>query len=68
MPLQQPSHEDLKALLKKYSLKRQHAADLLHVTIHAVDSWCAPTTSTKARPIPLGMWELLLMKLGEIKY
>jgi hypothetical protein len=62
--LQQPSSEDLKALLKQHGVTRQQAADMLYVSIHTMDSWCTPSSSKKHNDMPLSSWELLLLKLS----
>jgi hypothetical protein len=58
----QPTPEDVKDFLREAGLTRMQAAELLMVSIHTVDSWTAPKTSIKSRVIPLGFWELLLLK------
>ena len=63
--LEVPTHEDLKALLKVSEITRQEACGFLYVSIHTMDSWCAPDTSKKHNDMPLAMWELLLLKLNE---
>lgn len=58
------THEHIKALLAEHKLTRAQAATMLDVSVHTVDSWTAPPSSSKHRDIPLASWEMLLLKLN----
>jgi DNA-binding transcriptional regulator YiaG len=58
------THEDIKHLFSHHEITRAEAAELLDVSVHTVDSWTAPPSSTKHRAIPLACWEMLLLKLN----
>jgi hypothetical protein len=53
-------------MLKKHGITtREQAAALVHTSARAWLNWCAPVDSPKHRQMPLAVWELLLIKLGE---
>ena len=55
---------ELKALIAGHELTRQEAADLLAVSIHTVDSWLKPPSSTSHNRVSAQTVELLRLKLG----
>lgn len=62
-PIEPPTAQELRDLLKKHSLVRHEAATLLHVSTSALNKWTA--TGREHRQIPLAIYELLLLKLDE---
>lgn len=58
-----PTGEQLKALLRRYSVTRETAARLIHATPSQFNDWCLPADSNSYRPMPEASWELLKIKL-----
>ncbi len=65
-PIEQPTPDQIRAVLKKHSITREQAAGLLHVSLRAMHNWLAPKDTANHRAMPVAAWELLLIKLGEI--
>jgi transcriptional regulator with XRE-family HTH domain len=63
--IEQPSPEELRILFKESGLKRREIAEALHVSGNAVEKWTLASDSQSHRRIPLGLYELLLIKLGK---
>lgn len=63
--IEQPAPGEIRALLKKHGVTREHAAGLVHASLRAFHNWCAPVDGTNHREMPKAAWELLLLKLGE---
>jgi hypothetical protein len=64
--LEIPEPDDINALIAKHGISHQQAAGLVHVSYRTWRNWCAPVGSNTHRDMPIGAWELLLIKLGEI--
>lgn len=64
-PIEQPSAIELRELLKRHSLARHQAAQLLRVSTSAWNKWTATEEKSEHRKIPIAIYELLLLKLGE---
>ncbi len=62
--IKQPTPEELRVLFKESGLKRQEIAEILHVSGNAVEKWTLTSDSKSHRRIPLGLYELFLIKLG----
>jgi hypothetical protein len=52
-------------LLKQYTISHEEAADLLHLSVSAIDAWCKPATSKSSNPTPAWALELLRFKIAE---
>ena len=63
--MNQPSPEEIRALLKKHGISREEAAALVHASLRAWNNWIAPIGGVNHRQMPLAAWDLLLIKLGE---
>lgn len=63
--LEQPTAEEIKNIIRDAELSRVDAAELMHTTKHTLNKWTLPEESQTHRPINLGAWELLLLKLGK---
>lgn len=61
----QPSATELRELLKKHSLARHEVAALLSVSTSAWNKWTTMEDKPEHRKIPVAIYELLLLKLGE---
>lgn len=59
--LTQPLSTDIIELRKKHKINRKDVAEMLYVDRRTVAFW-----ESGERKIPLGLWELLNLKLGEI--
>jgi DNA-binding transcriptional regulator YiaG len=55
--------EDFLSMLERYDLTRDKAAELLHVSVSAVEAWCKPETSKSSNPVPMWAIELLTFKM-----
>jgi hypothetical protein len=64
-PIEQPTALQLRELLKRHSLARHEAAELLYVTASAWHKWSASEEKPEHRNIPRAIYELLLLKLDE---
>lgn len=64
-PIKQPTALELRELLKRHSLARHEAAKLLEVSTSAWHKWTATEEKPEHRDIPIAIYELLLLKLGE---
>ncbi|MEH6652338.1 MAG: helix-turn-helix transcriptional regulator [Motiliproteus sp.] len=64
-PITQPTPDEIKDAIKEAGLSRTEAAELMHTTKHTLNKWTLPDDSKTHRPINLGAWELLLLKLGQ---
>lgn len=67
-PIEQPTPQELRDLLKRHSLARHEAAHLLHVSTSAWHKWTTKEDEGgkgEHRKIPKAIYELLLLKLGE---
>jgi DNA-binding transcriptional regulator YiaG len=56
--------EHFLGMLQRYKLTREKAAELLHVSVSAVDAWCKPETSRSSNPVPMWAIELLAFKMN----
>lgn len=65
MDIKQPTPEQLRETIKRHGLTRADACKLVHVSLKAWHNWSAPETSQNHRSIPLPVWELLLLRLGD---
>jgi len=63
--IEQPTPETVKDTIRDAGLSRAEAAELMHTTKHTLNKWTLPEDSQTHRPINLGAWELLLLKLGK---
>ena len=61
----QPTPEELRELFTESGLKRKEIAEALHVSGNAVEKWTLAIDSPSHRRIPLGLYELLIIKLGK---
>lgn len=59
--LNPPLPTDIIELRKKYKLNRKDVAEMLYVDRRTVGFW-----ESGERTIPLGLWELLNLKVGEM--
>ncbi len=59
----QTTNKKLMRLIKKHELTAQEIADLLYVSLSAVEHWKTPDTSVSHRVMPQAMLELLEIKL-----
>lgn len=64
-PIEQPTAQELRDLLKKHSLARHEVATLLSVSTSAWHKWTTMEDKEEHRKIPKAIYELLLLKLGE---
>jgi hypothetical protein len=64
-PIEQPTAQQLRDLLKKHSLARHEVATLLNVSTSAWHKWTTMEDKEEHRKIPKAIYELLLLKLGE---
>lgn len=67
MKLKPPTGRQLRALLRERGMRRREAAEILHVSKLILDRWCLSEKSTSFVQMPVGYWELLLLKLGIAK-
>lgn len=63
--LTQPTPEELRDLIKRHDLTRGEAAELVHASKRTWDNWSAKEDARDFRNIPMAVYELLLIKLGE---
>lgn len=61
-----PTREKLRRLMNEYGLKRRTIARLMRCTPSTVDRYLLPEGATGSQAIPLGRFELLLMKAQAI--
>jgi predicted transcriptional regulator len=61
-----PTREKLRRLMNEYGLTRAVAARLMRCSQPALGRYLRPESAAGAQPIPLGRWELLLMKVQAI--
>jgi hypothetical protein len=61
-----PTPEKLRRLMQEYGLTRRAAARLMRCTASTVDRYRLPEGTTGFQALPLGRWELLLMKVQAI--
>jgi hypothetical protein len=64
--IREQRREQFRGMLDRYELTRNAAAELLHVTVSAVDAWCKPETSRSSNPVPMWAIDLLAFKAGTI--
>lgn len=63
--IEQPTALELRELLRKHSLARHEAAALIYVSTSAWHKWTTVEDKEEHRKIPIAIYELLLLKLGE---
>lgn len=66
VPPIRPTREKLWRLMNTYGLQRRTVARLMRAHPRAVDYYLYPDQHPLQRPIPMGAWELLLMKVQSI--
>lgn len=68
LPPVRPTREKLRKLMNEYGLKRRTVARLMRCAPSTVDRYLLPEGTTGAQAIPLGRFELLLMKAQAIAH
>ena len=62
--LTQPTPEELRTLFSDIELSRAEIAELLYVSRKGLEKWTATECSASHREMPMGAYELLLLKVG----
>ena len=65
-PLTPPTPDTIKATVKAAGLTREQAAALVHASVLTWHKWVTPAEAKNHRQMPLAVWELLLIKTGNI--
>jgi len=61
-----PTPEKLHRLMRNYGITRKSLARLMRCDPGTVDRYLRPEGAAGAQPIPLGRWELFLMKVQAV--
>lgn len=64
--LQSPTREQIIALMNRHNLSRPKFGELVGVARTTVDQWLASDAAVRRSKMPLGLFKLARMELGEI--
>lgn len=62
-PIEHPTPDVIRDLLKVKGITREKASGLVHVSLKTMHGWLSPIGGKAHRTMPLSAWELLLLKL-----
>lgn len=65
MTMTQPGPAEIKEARKKAKITQREAADMVYVNIRQWQRYEQPEDTANFQHIPLGLWELFLLKTGQ---